>query len=213
MTLRLRWVAMLSVLAFAACGPSPVDQGANPTGALALRFAALSGPSLAPPADEIILELTGVHDTTVVGLPGDTVEILDLEPGEYQLKVQGLVDPFIVWTSRQRVVVLPGTLSEPTIEPVPFEVRDLTTTSALPLTGGAPLDLTWTAVPSAPDYRIAWAAGVDFAVIIRDTIVEATSASIDLGGSGTYYVRVSPRDSTGASGFPVALPDSVDVTN
>jgi hypothetical protein len=213
MTLRRRWVAVMSALALAACGPSPVDQGANPTGALALRFAVLSGPSLAPPADEISLELTGVHDTTVVGLPGDTVEILDLESGEYQLKVQGLLDPFIVWTSRQRVVVLPGTLSEPLIEPVPFEVREFTTTSSPPLTGGAPLDLTWTAVPSAPDYRIAWAAGADFALIIRDTIVTGTSASVDLGVNGTYYVRVSPRDSTGVSGFPVALTDSVDVAN
>lgn len=205
--------AALLGLAIAACGPSPVDQGASPTGSLALRFAALSAPSLAPPADEVVLELTGVHDTTVVGSPGDTVQILDLEPGEYQLKVQGYVDPFIVWTASRRVNVLPGTLSEPTIEPVPFEVSGLSTTSTLPLTGGALLDLTWTGVASAPDYRVAWSTGNDFAVILRDTIIVGTSASIDLGAVGTYYVRVDPRDSTGASGFPVVLPDSVDVAN
>jgi hypothetical protein len=200
-------------LAVAACGPSPVDQGANPAGSLSLRFAALSGPSLAPPADEVVLELTGVHDTTVVGFPGDTVQILDLEVGEYQLKVQGYVDPFIVWTANRQVVVLPGTLSEPTIEPIPFEVSDLSTTSTLPLTGGAALDLMWTGVASAPDYRVAWSTAVDFAVIIRDTVVVGTSASIELGAAGTYYVRVSPRDSTGVLGYPAVLPDPVDVTN
>ena len=206
-------VAALVGLAVAACGPSPVEQGANPTGALALQFAPLSGPSLAPPADEIVLELTGLHDTTIVGLPGDTVQIVDLEPGEYQLKVQGLLDPFIVWSASRRVVVLPGTLSEPMIEPVPFEVSDFATTSTPPLTGGASLDLTWTGVATAQDYRIAWFSRADFVVLLGDTVVTGTSASVDLGVTGTYYVRVAPRDSTGMLGFPVALPDSVDVTN
>ena len=87
------------------------------------------------------------------------------------------------------------------------------TSSTLPLTGGAPLDLAWTGLAAAPEYQISWSASADFGTIIRDTVVGETQASVDLGPAGTYFVRVSPLDSVGGVGFPVVLPDSVEVQN
>jgi hypothetical protein len=144
-----RTTIFAGILILAACGPTPVDQTVQERGAIAPSFTAVSGPSLAPPADEVELRLIGSGendtDTMVVGLPGDTVVIVDLDPGEYQLSIDGRLDPFIVWKSGpQRVIVLPGTLSEPTISPFAFEVTNFATTSTLPLTGGALLELTWT---------------------------------------------------------------------
>lgn len=207
-----------ALLVFAACGPTPVDQGVDDSGAIAPIFTAISGPSLAPPADEVELRLTGAGenetDTTIVGLPGDTIVIVDLAPGEYQLAMNGRLDPFIVWKSGpQRVVVLPGTLSEPTISPFAFEVADVATTSTLPLTGGAPLELTWTELLAAAEYRVAWSTTIDFGTILRDTVVAGSPASVDLGPAGTYFVRVLPVDSVGTAGFPVLLPDTVEVQN
>lgn len=211
-----RTVPVLGLALVVACGPSPLEQASEARGGIAPGFTALTGPSLAPPADEVSLRLTGAHevDTTVVGAPGDTVVVLDLEPGDYELSMEGRVAPFIVWKSGpQRVVVLPGTLSEPTVSPFAFEVTGLATTSTLPLTGGAPLDLAWTGVLSAPEYRIAWSATMDFGTIIDDTVVAQTQASVDLGAPGTYFVRVLPLDSVGGEGFPVVLSDTVEVQN
>ena len=92
-----RTTIFAGILLLAACGPTPVDQGIDESGAIAPSFTAVSGPSLAPPADEVELRLTGSGenetDTTIIGLPGDSVVIVDLDPGEYQLSMNGRLDP------------------------------------------------------------------------------------------------------------------------
>ena len=211
-----RSAPLLVIALLSACGPTPVERGPDESGGIAPRFTTAPGPSLAPPADGVSLRLVGEHglDTTVVGVPRDTVVIRDLEPGAYALDMEGQAGPFIVWKSGpQTVVVLPGTLSEPTVSPYAFEVADLATSSTLPLTGGAPLELSWTGLLAAPEYRIAWSTTVDFGTILRDTVVTERQASVDLGSPGTYFVRVAPLDSAGGLGFPVVLPDTVEVQN
>jgi hypothetical protein len=216
-------IAASVVLAAVACEATPFETAEDDSKAsLSIRFAPPSRPSAAPPAELVEVHLTGPADTasteepvdtTIAGAPGDTILFGDLRPGQYALRLEGFTDVFLVWTSRQQVIVLPGTLSEPVVEPIPFEVDSVIVTSSLPLVGGAPLELTWSPVASALDYQIAWSTSDDFGVIIRDTVTTATAATIDMGPVGFYYVWVAPRDSTGQIGYPVRYPDSIEVAN
>jgi hypothetical protein len=207
-------LVVLAPVAVAACGPTPVERDADAVGSIAPQVTAVA-PSLAPAAEEIELRVTGEDlDTTISGAPGDTVVVRDLPAGEYALSLVGHLDPWIVWKSGpQRVIVLPGTVSEPVVSPFAFEVSELETTSTLPLTGGASLDLAWTGLAAASEYRVAWAAVADFGTIVADTVVAGSPASVTLGPPGTYFVRVSPVDSAGLSGYPVTLADTVEVQN
>jgi hypothetical protein len=193
-------IAASVVLAAVACEATPFETAEDDSKAsLSIRFAPPSRPSAAPPAELVEVHLTGPADTasteepvdtTIAGAPGDTILFGDLRPGQYALR-----------------------LSEPVVEPIPFEVDSVIVTSSLPLVGGAPLELTWSPVASALDYQIAWSTSDDFGVFIRDTVTTDTAVTLDLGPVGFYYVRVAPRDSTGQIGYPVRYPDSIEVAN
>jgi len=216
-------------LTLAACERSPVDSvPGDSAAAMSILFTAPARPAAAPPAERITVWLAGPEesesteeqvDTTLVGLPGDTVFFDDLRPGSYVLRMEGtvslggIVDPFIAWTTLDSVVVLPGIVTPVEAQPVSFEVDSVSTSSALPLPQGTPLELTWAPVPTAETYRIGWARSFDYGLIVQDTVTTGTSIAVDLGDPGVYYVFVAPRDTDGRLGYPVALPDSVEVVN
>ncbi|KPJ75916.1 MAG: hypothetical protein AMS19_13510, partial [Gemmatimonas sp. SG8_23] len=173
------FVAVLAVvLTLTACERSPVDSvPGDSVAAMSILFTAPARPAAAPPAERITVWLAGPEesesteeqvDTTLVGLPGDTVFFDDLRPGSYVLRMEGtvslggIVDPFIAWTTLDSVVVLLGIVTHVEAQPVSFEVDSVSTSSALPLPQGTPLELTWAPVPTAETYRIGWARSFDY---------------------------------------------------
>jgi hypothetical protein len=215
--------ALLAVASFVGCessitGSAPAEGMASMT----VLFAPPSGPSAAPAAQSVTVAFTdtvyeGGFDTTIVASPGDTIRLEEIPPGDYQLAMEASTTvaapagTWVVWTSQQRVVLLPGSIGEPVVTPDPFEVSDFATSSTLPLTVGDPLELSWTAVPRAADYRVSWRLGDSGPV--TDTVTTGTSIAVVLGDAGTYTVTIAPRTEGGADGWPADLADAVVVTN
>jgi hypothetical protein len=216
-------VALLAGLALAAC-ESSITGGSlgEGTASMTVLFAPPSRPSAAPAAQLVAVSFTdtvyqGGFDTTLVASPGDTLRFEEIPPGDYQLAMEASTavtapaGTYVVWTSSQRVILLPGSVGEPVVTPDPFEVSGFSTSSTLPLTVGDPLNLSWTAVPRAADYRVSWRVGPSGPV--SDTVTTGTSIAVVLGDAGTYTVTIAPRTEGGADGWPVDLATTVEVTN
>lgn len=215
--------ALLVAVVVAACDSSitggvPADGMAS----LTVLFAPPSGPATAPPAQSVTVTFRDTVaaeglDTTLVAAPGDTLRLEEIPPGDYQLAMEATTTStapagtYVVWTSRQRVVLLPGSIGEPVVTPDPFEVSGFATSSTPPLTVGEALDLSWNAVPRAAEYRISWR--IDPSGPVTDTVTTGTSIAVVLGGAGTYTVTIAPRTAGEADGWPVDLSSTVVVTN
>lgn len=89
-----------------------------------MLFAPASGPSTAPAAQAVTVTLRDTvsaegFDTTLVAAPGDTIVLEEILAGDYQLAMEATTTvstpagTYVVWTSQQRVVLLPGSIVEP----------------------------------------------------------------------------------------------------
>ncbi|MEJ2541853.1 MAG: hypothetical protein P8188_18115 [Gemmatimonadota bacterium] len=189
--------ALPFLLVLAACDDDPVGPE---TAQLSLQIS--SAPELEVPVDSATVHLEGPTPRTVSADEGEVVVIGSLEPGTYQVGVEGWSSERIAWFSELTVRLEAGEEAERVVTVDRLFVPDEVTATE----EEGVVSLQWDAVPGAVEYLIVTSSGrPESDPVEEQDRTSATTFQTGPLGAGDYTFRVQALNRFGNGGPRVEL--------